>query len=328
MMQTRPLGKTGEHLSALGFGCMGLVGWYGTRNDAEARETLIEAIELGINHLDTAASYQVGENERFVGGVIRDRRDKVFLATKCGLGRGPGGTVLVDNRPETIRSSCDASLGRLGIDHIDLFYLHRIDKTVPVEESAGEMGRLVSAGKIRYVGLSECSAQTLRRAYAVHPIAAVQTEYSLWSRDPEQDILPTCRELGVAFVAYSPLGRGFLAGNFRKLDDLPPDDNRRSQPRFQDAAASHNARIADVIRELAQRKAATPAQIAIAWVLAQGEHIHPIPGMKTRAHLRDNVGALEITLSREELERLTVEVERLRVQGERHPPAMMQAVDR
>ncbi|MFO7275729.1 MAG: aldo/keto reductase [Pseudomonadota bacterium] len=327
-MQTRLLGATGERLSALGFGCMGLVGWYGTRNDEEARATLIEAIDRGINHLDTAASYQVGENERFVGSIIRDRRDRVFLATKCGLARGPGGSVIVDNRPETIRSSCDASLERLGIDHIDLFYLHRIDKTVPIEESVGTLAELVRAGKIRYIGLSECSVQTLRRACAVHPVAAVQSEYSVWTRDPEDGLLDACRELGVGFVAYSPLGRGFLAGNFRRLEDLPPDDNRRSQPRFQDENAAHNARIADLVREFAARKGCTPAQLAIAWVLAQGEHILPIPGMKTRAHLADNLGALEVKLTAEECREIAARIDELGVRGDRHPPAMMQALDR
>ena len=327
-MQTRPLGRTGERLPALGFGCMGLVGWYGTRDDAEARATLLEAMDRGITHLDTAASYQVGENERFVGETIRGRRDQVFLATKCGLARGPGGSVIVDNRPETIRASCDASLQRLGVDHVDLFYLHRIDRNVPIEESVGAMAELVRQGKIRYVGLSECSVQTLRRACAVHPVAAVQSEYSLWSRDPEDGMLAACRELGVGFVAYSPLGRGFLAGNFRSVKDLPPDDARRSQPRFQDANAEHNARIADTIRAFAQRKGCSPAQLAIAWVLAQDEYILPIPGMKRRTHLADNLGALDVTLSRAELDELTAQVDAIGVQGERHPPAMMQAIDR
>ncbi|HEY8507455.1 MAG TPA: aldo/keto reductase [Steroidobacteraceae bacterium] len=322
------MGRTGERLPALGFGCMGLVGWYGTRDDAEARATLLEAMDRGITHLDTAASYQVGENERFVGETIRGRRDQVFLATKCGLARGPGGSVIVDNRPETIRASCDASLQRLGVDHVDLFYLHRIDRNVPIEESVGAMAELVRQGKIRYVGLSECSVQTLRRACAVHPVAAVQSEYSLWSRDPEDGMLAACRELGVGFVAYSPLGRGFLAGNFRSVKDLPPDDARRSQPRFQDANAEHNARIADTIRAFAQRKGCSPAQLAIAWVLAQDEYILPIPGMKRRTHLADNLGALDVTLSRAELDELTAQVDAIGVQGERHPPAMMQAIDR
>jgi aryl-alcohol dehydrogenase-like predicted oxidoreductase len=327
-MQVRKLGATGKRLSALGFGCMGLVGWYGSRDDAEARATLLEAIDRGVTHLDTAAAYQVGENERFVGAAIRDRREGVFLATKCGLSRGPDGTAFIDNRPATIASSCDASLARLGIDHIDLFYLHRIDKSVPIEESTGALGRLVAAGKIRYAGLSECSAVTLRRACKVHPIAAVQSEYSLWTRDPEHGVLAACRELGVGFVPYSPLGRGFLAGNFRSLADLPPDDIRRHQPRFQDANVVRNLKITDAISDLARRKACSPAQLAIAWVLAQGEDILPIPGMKSRAHLNDNLRALDVVLSRTELDELDAAIASTPVQGERYPPAMLQALDR
>jgi aryl-alcohol dehydrogenase-like predicted oxidoreductase len=327
-MQMRALGATGKRLSALGFGCMGLVGWYGKRDDAEARATLLAAIDAGVTHFDTAAAYQVGDNERFVGGIVRGRREQVFLATKCGISRGKDGSLTVDNRPTTIAASCDASLERLGLEHIDLFYLHRIDTTVPVEESVGALSRLVSAGKIRYAGLSECSVQTLRKACAVHPIAAVQSEYSLWTRDPERGILAACRELGVALVAYSPLGRGFLAGNFRSLADLPADDARRSMPRFQDANAAHNVVIADTVRELAKRKGCTPAQLAIAWVLAQSENILPIPGMKSRTHLTDNLGALNVALSRAELDELRAIVERTPVHGERYPPAMLQALDR
>jgi aryl-alcohol dehydrogenase-like predicted oxidoreductase len=327
-MQQRPLGKTGQRVSALGFGCMGLVGWYGNRNDAEAEATLIEAMDRGITHLDTAAAYQLGENERFVGAAIRGRRDAVFLATKFGIGRTPDGKPMADNRPESIRASCDASLERLGIERIDLFYLHRIDKSVALEDSIGTLADLVNEGKIRYAGLSECSADTLRRACAVHPIAAVQSEYSIWVRDPEDGVLAACREHGAAFVAYSPLGRGFLAGNFRSLSDLPADDNRRMVPRFQNASAAHNVAIADAVREFARRKGCTAAQLAIAWVMAQGEDILPIPGMKTRAHLADNHAALEVRLSRAELEQLARQVDELAVQGERQAPAMMQLIDR
>ena len=327
-MQQRALGKTGERVSALGFGCMGLVGWYGTRNDAEARATLIEALDRGITHLDTAAAYQNGDNERFVGAAIRGRRDSLFLATKFGIGRTADGKPVADNRPESIKASCEASLERLGVERVDLFYLHRIDKSVALEDSVGALADLVAAGKIRYAGLSECSVATLRRACAVHPIAAVQSEYSIWVRDPEQGVLSACREVGAAFVAYSPLGRGFLAGNFRSLSDLPADDNRRMVPRFQDASVAHNVAIADAVREFAQRKGCTPAQIAIAWVMAQGEDILPIPGMKTRAHLADNLGALEVRLSREECAALTWRVDELAVLGERQAPAMMQLLDR
>ena len=327
-MQQRSVGNTGERVSALGFGCMGLVGWYGTRNDAEARATLIEAMDRGVTHLDTAAAYQLGENERFVGAAIRGRRDSVFLATKFGIGRTTEGQPIADNRPESIRAACEASLERLGVERIDLFYLHRIDKSVALEDSVGTLADLVSAGKIRYAGLSEASVATLRRACAVHPIAAVQSEYSLWVRDPEDGVLAACRELGVAFVAYSPLGRGFLAGNFRSLNDLPADDNRRMVPRFQDASVAHNTAIADAVREFALGKGCTPAQMAIAWVMAQGEDILPIPGMKTRTHLADNLGALEVRLSREELARLARQIDEIAVQGERQAPAMMQLIYR
>ena len=326
-MLRRSLGRTGVQLPALGFGCMGLVGWYGTRDDTEARATLLEALDRGINHLDTAASYQNGENERFVGACIRGRRESVFLATKYGITRAPDGTVQADNRPEALRAAVDASLGRLGVEHIDLFYLHRIDRTVPIEESVGCLAQLVHAGKIRHIGLSESSERTLRRACAVHPIAAVQSEYSLWSREPEQGVLAACRELGVGFVAYSPLGRGFLAGNFRSLQDLPADDNRRQQPRFQDANASHNALITQALADFARRRGCSIAQLALAWVLAAGDDVLPIPGMKTRQHLADNLGALEVALTTAEREELAALVQRLAVHGERHPAGMMKILD-
>lgn len=324
-MESRLLGRTGERLSAVGFGCMGLVGWYGTRDDAEARATLLEAIDKGMNHLDTAASYQNGENEKFVGSLIRDRRNSVFLATKFGITRTPEGVMKIDNRPEAIRASVEASLERLGIDHIDLFYLHRIDRDVPIEESVGALKDLIAAGKIRHIGLSECSVQTLRRACAVHPVAAVQSEYSLWSREPENGILAACRELGVGFVAYSPLGRGFLAGNFRTLNDLPPQDHRRQVPRFQEGSVEHNAAVADVIQEFARSKNCTAAQLALAWVLAQGVLV--IPGMKTRAHLAENIGALQVPLTRAEQKEINSQIEAITVRGDRHAPAMMKVLD-
>jgi aryl-alcohol dehydrogenase-like predicted oxidoreductase len=326
-MQSRVLGHTGERLSAVGFGCMGLVGWYGERNDAEARATLLAAIDGGMNHLDTAASYQAGENERFVGELVRGRREQVFLATKYGITRTPEGQLKIDNHPDSIRRSCEESLARLGTDRIDLFYLHRIDRTVPIEESVGAIKALIGEGKVRYAGLSECSAETLRRACVVHPIAAVQSEYSLWVRDPENGVLAACRELGVGFVAYSPLGRGFLAGNFRTLSDLPAQDHRRQVPRFQDASVVHNALVADVIRETAAVKACMPAQLALAWVLAQGTDILTIPGMKIREHLRQNVAALDVVLTREEDKALSERISALAVQGDRHAPAMMKVLD-
>ena len=324
-METRLLGKTGAPLSAVGFGCMGLVGWYGERNDTESRATLLEAIDRGMNHVDTAGSYQLGENEKFVGSVIRERRHSVFLATKYGITRNSEGVLKIDNRPESIRAACEASLTRLGIERIDLFYLHRIDPTVPIEESVGALRELIAAGKIRHIGLSECSVETLRRACAVQAVAAVQSEYSLWSRQPESGMLAACRELGVGFVAYSPLGRGFLAGNFRTLGDLPANDHRRQMPRFQDGQVEHNVAIADLVREFARRKGCTPAQLALAWVLAQGVFV--IPGMKTRAHLADNVGALAVTLSAAEQKDLSAQTEALAVRGDRYAPAMMQVLD-
>ena len=313
-------------MSALGFGCMGLVGWYGERNDAEAQATLRAALDSGINHLDTAASYQVGENEKFVGAALRGRRKDVFLATKYGI-EWRDGTLVIDNKPESIVASCEASLARLGTDHIDLFYLHRIDRTIPIEESVGALAKLVATGKIRYAGLSECSAETLRRACSVHPIAALQVEYSLWQREPERALLPTCRELGVAVVAYSPLGRGFLAGNFRTLNELPQNDARRNQPRFVDANIAHNQRVADAVKDVASRKRCTPAQIALAWLFAQGEDIFPIPGTKRRERLAENVAALDVELSAAELAELNSKVSALGVQGDRYPPAMMRALD-
>lgn len=313
-------------MSALGFGCMGLVGWYGERDDAEAQATLLAAIDAGINHLDTAASYQVGENEKFVGAAIRSRRQEVFLATKCGIA-WQDGKLIIDNKPQSVAASCEASLTRLGTDHIDLFYLHRIDRTVPIEESVGALAKLVAAGKVRYIGLSECSPETLRRAHAVHPVAAVQCEYSVWWREPERTVLPVCRELGISLVAYSPLGRGFLAGNFRTLEDLPANDHRRNQPRFVPANVGHNQRIADLVREFAARKGCTPAQLALAWLLAQGEDILPIPGTKRRTRLAENVAALDVRLTPDELRELATRVEEIGVRGDRYAPAMMKALN-
>jgi aryl-alcohol dehydrogenase-like predicted oxidoreductase len=325
-LPARPVGRTSTSISAIGFGCMGLVGWYGTRDDAEARATLLAAVEAGITHYDTAASYQVGENEKFVGATLAPHRHRLFIASKCGLGRTAGGGTVVDNRPETIRASCEASLSRLGTDYIDLFYLHRIDRTVPIEESTGALADLVKAGKIRHAGLSECSEQTLRRACAVLPIAAVQSEYSIWSRDPEDGVLRACEELGVTFVAYSPLGRGFLAGNFRHADELPTGDARRSHPRFQQAAAAANARLVEAIGDIAAAHGASAAQVALAWVLSRSPRVVTIPGMKTRRHLQDNLGAARLTLQADQLER--IDGLAAQVTGERHPPAMMAILDR
>jgi aryl-alcohol dehydrogenase-like predicted oxidoreductase len=325
-MQTRQLGRTGERISALGFGCMGLVGWYGERNDAEARATLLAALDSGVTHLDTAASYQLGENEKFVGAAVRGRRDEVFIATKYGINWREG-KLSIDNKPESLVVSCESSLQRLGTDRIDLFYLHRIDPAVAIEESMAALAKLVAAGKIRYVGLSECSPETLRRACKVHPVAALQCEYSLWRREPEQTTLPVCRELGVSFVAYSPLGRGFLAGNFRTLDELPEGDARRNQPRFTGDNVAHNRQIADVVRDLASRKGCTPAQIALGWLFSQGADILPIPGTKRRERLAENVASLDVKFSDAELNELNSKISALGVQGERYPPAMMKALN-
>ena len=320
------MGRGPASVTAIGFGCMGLVGWYGTRDDEEARATLVAAVEAGITHYDTAASYQLGENEKFVGHVLSRWRNQLFIATKCGLSRSPEGGALVDNRPDTIRQSCEASLTRLGTDHLDLLYLHRIDKTVPIEESVGALAELVRTGKIRHAGLSECSEATLRRACAVLPISAVQSEYSIWSREPEEGLLAACEELGVTFVGYSPLGRGFLAGNFSTTGDLPESDHRRSNPRFQHEAAERNARLVAAIRAIAAEHQGSAAQVALAWVLARSPRVVTIPGMKTRAHLQDNLGAARIALSPEQLRQLDALA--AMVTGERHPPAMMRILDR
>lgn len=320
------MGRSSTSISAIGFGCMGLVGWYGTRNDEEAHATLLAAVEAGVDHFDTAASYQVGENEKFVGHTLAPVRTQVFIATKCGLARNQDGGAAVDNRPETIRASCDASLARLGTDYIDLFYLHRIDRTVPIEESTGALAELVQAGKIRHAGLSECSEQTLRRACQVLPIAAVQSEYSIWSRDPEQGVLSACEELGVTFVSYSPLGRGFLAKNFHSATDLPPGDARRTHPRFQPEAAARNAELVAAIQKIAAAHGASAAQVALAWVLSRSPRVVTIPGMKTRAHLQDNLGAAQLQLSATQL--AMIDGLAAQVAGERHPPAMMAILDR
>jgi len=284
-----------------------------------------EALERGVRHFDTAASYQNGDNERFIGALLRERGAGVFLATKYGITRTAQGALQIDNRPQSLRAAVDASLQRLGREHIDLFYLHRIDPAVAIEESVGALRELVMAGKIGRIGLSECSVATLRRACAVHPVAAVQSEYSLWSREPEGQMLAACRELGVVFVAYSPLGRGFLAGNFRTLQDLPDNDHRRQMPRFQEGSAQHNAALADLIAGLARARGCTAAQLALAWVLAQGVSV--IPGMKTRAHLRENLAALQLQLTPAELRDINTRIETLTVRGERHAPAMMRVVE-
>jgi aryl-alcohol dehydrogenase-like predicted oxidoreductase len=326
-VEQRELDNTGVRVSALGLGCMGLVGWYGERDDAEARATIDRALALGVTHLDTAAVYQDGRNERFVGECIRGRRDRVFLATKCGLEPSAEGKLVSDNRPQTIRRSCDESLERLGTDHIDLFYLHRIDPEVPLEDSIGTLADLVAAGKVRFIGLSEASVSSLRRAHELYPVAALQTELSLWTRKASRTELDTCRELGIAFVAYSPLGRGFLTGAIRSRDDLVADDTRRLFPRFDDKNLRRNQPVAERVAVLAERFSCTPAQLALAWVLAQWRGVLPIPGMKTREHLEENLGALDIDMSATDLDFIAHSLPEDIIHGDRYPASMMQTVN-
>lgn len=328
-MKTRRIGHKGPRVSAIGLGCMGMSQSYGLADSVEAVATIHRALELGVNFLDTADVYGPYANEELVGQAIRGRREDVFLATKCGfVPRKEGGPMSVDGSPAHIHAACDASLRRLGVTTIDLYYLHRVDPRTPIEDSVRAMGELVADGKVRYLGLSEVGPRTLRRAFAVHPIAAVQSEYSLWTRDPEAGVLPACRELGVALVPFSPLGRGFLSGTVRTLNGLAADDFRRNLPRFQEANIGRNLALVDRLAEVAREKGATPAQLALAWVLAQGDDVIPIPGTKRTKYLEENVAATELSLSTSDLARIEAAIPKESIAGERYSPDSLTLVDR
>ncbi|HEY1199227.1 MAG TPA: aldo/keto reductase [Thermoplasmata archaeon] len=328
-MKSRRLGRDGPLVSAVGLGCMGMSQSYGRPDETESIATLHRALDLGVTFLDTADVYGPSTNEELVGRAIRGRRDEVFLATKCGLLSDVAGRPMgVDGSPDHIRAACDASLRRLGVRTIDLYYLHRVDPRTPIEESVRAMAGLVDAGKVRYLGLSEVSARTLRRASAIHPITAVQSEYSLWTREPEAGVLPACRELGVGFVPFSPLGRGFLSGTVRTLEGLPADDFRRRLPRFQGSNLGPNLGMVDRLSAIAREKGCTPAQLALAWLLAQGDDIVPIPGTKRRKYLEENATAVEVALSASDLARIETAIPKGAAAGDRYSPESFALIER
>ncbi|PHI29417.1 aldo/keto reductase [Budvicia aquatica] len=328
-MKTRTLGKNGPRISAIGLGCMGMSAFYGAHDDSESLATLHYALDRGLNFLDTADMYGPHTNEILVGRAIQGRRDEVFLATKFGIQLDPNNPQLrgVNGRPEYVHASCDASLKRLGVDHIDLYYQHRIDPNVPVEETVGAMAELVKAGKVRYLGLSEASAQTLERAHQVHPITALQSEYSLWTRDPENSVLAVCERLGVGFVPYSPLGRGFLTGAIKSPEDFDADDFRRDNPRFQGDNFARNLHLVEQVRTLAQDKGCSPAQLALAWVLARGEYLIPIPGTRRIKNLQENLGALDVILTDSELAAIEAVFPSDAISGTRYAESVMHLLE-